>query len=330
MVKNATRVWFGGVAVVLGVAMVFAIVNAVEAGSSGAKKEKSDKKGYLGVFMQELDGDVREGLDLDVESGVLISGVEKGGPADEAGLADGDVIVAFNGQKVDDPDDLKRLVRDTKPGEKVEIEVIRDGKTKTLTLTVGEWPDDPSWLSVGDLHFNGDDFKEHIGNMVYAFSGKPRLGVEVSELNEDLAGYFKTKAGQGVLVLDVDEESVAGDAGVKAGDVIVKVGEEEVKSVDALRESVGDYEEGDEFDIQVVRKGKKKTLKATMDETDTAFRWSGRPDVWMFDRHAPGGQQYRIRPPRVGVDIDEDLREELQDLREELEKMKKEIKELKK
>jgi len=324
MIKGGTRVWYGGMALVLGLAMVLTLSNAVEAGS------KKEKKGYLGVYMQELDTDVREGLDLDVKSGVLISGVEEDGPADEAGLKDGDVIVAFNGKKVDDPDDLRDLARDTEPGDKVEIEVIRDGKTKKLTLTVGEWPDDPSWLSLGDLHFDEGDIGRHIDKMVYAFSPKPRLGVEVTELNDDLAGYFKTKAGNGVLVLKVNEESVALGAGVKAGDVIVKVGDEEVSSVDELRESVEDYEEGDEFAIQVVRKGKKKTLTATMDEVESVFQWSGKPNSWGFRQHVPNVRQFHMRAPHVDLDIDDEIREQLQDLKKELDEMKKELKELKK
>jgi serine protease Do len=256
--------------------------------------------------------------------------VEDDGPADEAGLKDGDVIVAFNGKKVDDPDDLRELARDTEPGEIVEIEVIREGKTKKLTLTVGEWPDEPSWITLGDLEFDGDDVRHHLDKMVYAFSPKPRLGVEVTELDDDLASYFKTKAGTGVLVLKVNEESVALDAGVKAGDIIVKVGDEEVSSVDALRESVEDYEEGDEFAIQVVRKGKQKTLTATMDDVENVFHWSGKPNSWNFRQPMPNVQKFHMRAPHVNLDIDDELREELEEMKKELKEMKKELKELKK
>lgn len=324
MVQGHRHVWYGGLAVVLALAMVIALADAVTAGSG------KEKKGYLGVFMQELDENVREGLDIDVKNGVLISGVEEDSPADEAGLKDGDVIVAFNGKKVDDPDDLRDLVQDTEPGEKVEIELVRDGKSKTLTLTVGEWPDESSWFSLGDLYFDEGKVGRHFDNLVYAFSPKPRLGVEVAELNDDLAGYFKTKAGDGVLVLKVNEESVAEDAGVKAGDVVVQVGDEDVSSVDELRESVEDYEEGDEFAIHVIRKGKKKTLTATMDEVESAFHWSGKPYVWNYRQHVPKVHKYRMRVPRVELDIEDDLREELEEMKKELKEMKKELEELKK
>jgi serine protease Do len=324
MVNRYKRAWYGGVAVVLALAAVIALADAVTAGS------EEEKKGYLGVFMQELDKDVREGLDIDVKNGVLISGVEEDSPADEAGLKDGDVIVSFNGKKVDDPDDLRDLVRDTEPGEKVEIEVMREGKSMTLTLTVGEWPEDAEWFSLGDLHFDQGNVGRHLDKMVYAFAPKPRLGVEVAELNDDLASYFKTKTGEGVLVLKVKEKSVAEGAGVKAGDVIVQVGDEDVSSADELRESVEDYEEGDEFAIQVVRKGKKKALTATMDEVENAFSWSGEPNVWKFKRHMPKMYKYHMRTPHVELDVDDDVREELEEMRKELKEMKKELKELKK
>jgi serine protease Do len=324
MVKNATGVWYTGLTIALAVIVVLGLSSAVTAGSKDADK------GYLGVYMQQLDKDISEGLNIEVDKGVLISGVESGGPADEAGLEDGDVIVEFAGKPVNDPDDLRDLARDTEPGEKVEVKVIRDGETKTITLTVGDWPEESSWFSMGDLHFDDQDFGSHINKMVYAFSGKPRLGVEITELNEDLAGYFKTKPGDGVLVLEVNEESVAEAAGVKSGDVILEVGEETVTTVDELRESLEDFEEGDEFPILVVRSGKKKTLTATMDETENVFHWSGDSQLHGYQNFIPKMHQFRVDTPHIEMMVDDDMREELDELKKELKEMKKELKELKK
>lgn len=324
MVKNATRVWYAGLAIAVAVIVVLGLSSAVTAGSKDAKK------GYLGVYMQELDKDIREGLNIDVDNGVLISGIENGGPADEAGLEDGDVIVEFAGKPISDPEALRDLARDTEPGEEVEVKVVRDGETKTFTLTVGDWPDDTSWFSMGDLHFDDQDFGAHVNKMVYAFAGKPRLGVEIAELNDDLAAYFKTKPGDGVLVLEVKEESVADAAGVKSGDVILEVGEEKVTSVDELRESLEDFEEGDEFPILVVRSGKKKTLTATMDEAENVFHWSGQPQLHGFNNNLQNLYRYRVSVPHVEILDDEDLRDQLDEMKKELNEMKKELKELKK
>ena len=324
MAKNATRVWYGGLTIALAVIVVIGLSSAVVAGSKDAGK------GYLGVYMQELDKDIREGLNIEVDDGVLISGVESGGPADEAGLEDGDVIIEFAGKPISDPEALRDLARAAEPGEKVEVKVVRDGEIKTFTLTVGDWPDDTSWFSLGDLHFDDHDFGGHVNNMVYAFSGKPRLGVEIAELNDDLAKYFKTKPGDGVLVLEVKEESVAEEAGVKSGDVILEVGEEKVTSVDELRESLEDFEEGDEFPILVVRSGKKKTLTATMDEAENVFQWSGKPQLQHYYNKMPKMHRFRVESPRVEIFMDDELREELDEMKTELKEMRKELEELKK
>lgn len=291
-----------------------------------------DERGYIGVYMQTLDRSHREGLDLKVDKGVLISGVEDDSPADKAGLQDGDVIVEFNGKAVDDPDALRDLVRDTKPGEKVEVVIIRDGDRKTLKLEVGERPeggtfgwssdDHPGW---GDMHwFDTDDV-----HGLRAMFGGPRLGVTAAELNDDLAGYFDTKAGDGVLVLGVADDSIAKKAGIKSGDVIQKVGDKAIGDVSDLRKALRDFDEGDQFDVTLLRKGKTQTVKATMDDQQKISLWTvGEGDGdWTVKRVR------EHRNPRVRVDVDKDrqeLHDAMNELRDEIKQLKKEIKELKK
>lgn len=326
MKGRSTGVWFGALAVALAAVLVVGLSGIVTAGS-----KDEGEKGYLGVYMQKLDNDVREGLDLEIDEGVLISGVEEGSPADEAGVEDGDVIVEFNGEKVATPEDLRDLVREAEVGEEVELKVIRDGKEKTLTLVVGEWPEDFGWLTIGDFRSGWDDVPG-IGKMFHAFTPKPRLGVEVADLNDDLAPYFKTKAGKGVLVLEVGDESVAEEAGIKPGDVIQKVGDEEVATVDELRESLEDYEEGDEVPIVVLRKGKKTTVTATMDEPWKSFQWSGKPHIEKFKiDHMPKAYRYHWKAPDIDVHMDQDdLRDDIDELKKELKELKKELEKLKK
>ena len=303
-------------------ALAVALAATAVALPGGKDKEKSAEKsrGYLGVYLQKLTSDLREGLGIDVEKGVLVSAVEDDGPAGKAGIEDGDVIVKFAGKSVASPDDLRDRVRDTKPGTEVAVELVRDGKTRSVDVTVGEQPDDLF------LSWSGDDFEwadvdwPHFPHEVRALVHMgPRLGVQAAELNDDLAGYFSAKLGEGVLVLEVSEESVAEAAGVKAGDVIQKVGDEKIGSVEDLRESVSDFEEGDEFDIALLRKGKTQTVKATMDgsgQWKTSFRV---PRVHM-DRHS-------VRGPRVRVERwdDSDLRQEMKELRREIDELKKEL-----
>jgi len=320
---DSIRNWrLGGAIVAIG-ALALIAVAAVGVLTADAGKKKSDK-GYLGVYMQELDSDVREGLDLNVSEGVLISGIMDDSPAAEAGLEDGDVIVMFDGKKVTSADDLRDFVSDTEPGTEVKINLIRDGSEATLSLTIGERPDDffisigndHSWSS-GDHSWSSGKHNIHISD----FLGGPKLGVSATDLNEGLAEYFDTKPESGVLVLEVHDDTVAEGAGVKAGDVIQKIGDDAVTSVDEMRESLGEFEEGDEFDVTVLRKGKTQTLKATMDDAGTFYSWNGKVPQIRIDRK-------HFRAPRVHVDrYDEDMREELDEMRKELDELKKELKE---
>jgi C-terminal processing protease CtpA/Prc len=318
-----SRRTLAGLAVVAAAALLLTVVTG--AGVAGSKDKD---KGYIGVYMQELDKDLRDGLDIDVKNGVLINGVENGSPADEAGIEDGDVIVEFDGKKIESTDELRKLVADAGAGDEVTVKVVRDGQTKTLKLTIGEWPDELTWHTFGDLQFEGDDWSD-FGHSVRAFMFRPQLGVQVTALNKDLAPYFKSEAGEGVLVLEVNEESVAEDAGIVAGDVIQTVDGEDVATVEGLRESVSEFEEGDKFEIVVLRNGKKKTLEATMDESATHLQWSRTPQVYRFDHNVhPRGFKKHFGP-HVEV-LRDDLSDEIEDLKKQLEEMRKELDEIKK
>jgi len=285
------------------------------------KKDKSSDHGYLGVYMQDLSRDVRRGLDLDVKKGVLISGVVEDSPAEKAGIEDGDVIVKFDGKAVTDSDDLGELVRDAEPGAKVKIELIRDGDTKTITLSLGEQPEDFGrvWndLDFGDFDFDMGDLGDHmrdIGHTVAMHVGGPRLGIHAHELKKGLADYFETDSG--VLVLDVEDESVAKDAGILPGDVVKNVAGEDVETARDIRAALDDMEKGDTFKVTVLRKGKTKTLDATMTDQEN-----------VFVRRAPRVMRHHMSNPRVHMESTEDnIREELDQLREELKELKQELK----
>lgn len=290
-------------------ALVLAVVTGAPA--------HAGERGYIGIYMQTLTQDIRDGLDLDLDHGVLVSGVEDDSPAQKAGLEDGDVIVEFDGKAVDSPNDLRDLVGEREPGARVSLVVIRDGERKTLEIELGERPE--GW-SVFDFGGKGDrwHFRDGPENSFAMFFGGPRLGVEATELNDDLAGYFDTKPGDGILVIGVRDGSVAEKAGVKSGDVIQKVGDEKVATVDDLRESLSDYEEGDQFAISVLRKGHEETLDATMDDQSVHSFWSG------------DHPRARVHVDRLR-DIDrEDIDKALDEMRGEIKTLKKEIEKLRK
>jgi C-terminal processing protease CtpA/Prc len=315
-----TRALYLSLAVVL-------LLGTSAAGAYAGKDEKSESKGYLGVYMQKLTKDIRKGLDIDVKRGVLISGVEEGSPAEEAGIEDGDVIVEFDGKAVRSPDDFRDLVAATAVGEKVKVKVIRDGDDKTIDVVVGERPEKFAWTVWDDddvLHF-----KDNVFGMVSRLMPGQRLGVKAAELNDDLASYFDTGKDGGVLVLEVEEESIAEEAGIKPGDVIREIDGEKIASIDELKHSLGEYDEGDEFEITVIRHGKKQTMSATMDEQKhVKYIRRGMP---RFDKYgAPHIEIDEFRDsPRVKK-YEDKLRKEMDELKKELKKLKKEIEELKK
>jgi serine protease Do len=304
--------------------VVIAMVAVVGVADAGAKEKKKSRSradsGYIGVYMQDLTEDVRQGLDIKVKDGVLISGVAEDSPADQAGLEDGDVITSFNGTQVSTPDELRAAVRDVKPGTEAKVALTRDGKKQTLTVTVGDRPDRQfGWFSAPDAPGRPEM------NRTFEFlAGGPRLGIQAHEITDGLGSYFNAKPGDGVLVLDVDDKSVAATAGVQAGDVVQKINDQKIGDVDDLRESISDFDEGDEFTITVLRHGKTQPLKATMDDqSDQQFSW-------VFDGRAPRADRMhrmgRVHSFSVPGPDREALREELDELREELNQLKKELK----
>jgi serine protease Do len=299
-----------------------AVLAATGAADAVAKEKKADKasttkseSGYIGVYMQDLTDDVRKGLDIKVETGVLVSGVADDSPAAKAGIEEGDVIVSFAGSGVASPDELRGVVSGFEPGADAKLEVVRDGKTKTLVVTIGERPDDETFtFEAPDVEFN---MPNH-GQMRRAFAvfAGPRLGIEAHEIEDDeLGSYFGTKSGSGVLVLDVEDESVAGKAGVKPGDIIQTIGDDTVEDVRDLRESCRDLDDGDEFTIGVLRHGKKQSLKATMDEQENAF-FSGGAPMWREFHHG-------MRAPRSPNR--NDIQRELDELKQEIREMKEQL-----
>jgi predicted metalloprotease with PDZ domain len=318
------------------VVLVAACGLATVAVAKGAKDHKDTKikrevrvtdEGYLGVYMQELTSGVRKGLDIDEDAkGVLISGVEEDSPAEKAGIKEGDVITSFNGTRVTSPDELRDAVRKADPGHDVSVEVLREGQSKTMTVTIGTRDDNDVFAMRGPGMRM--DMDAPALARAFAMVGGPRLGVQAQGIESDeLGSYFGVKSGDGVLVLGVDKGSVADKAGVQPGDVIQKVDKDAVRDVGDLRDAVRDFDEGDDFTISVLRKGKSEDLKATMDEQDHA--WAFRAP--RAPRAPRGPRWFNVTPPdrdhlRTLERRDrDDIEKQLKDLREELDNLKQQL-----
>ncbi|MDZ7376435.1 MAG: PDZ domain-containing protein [candidate division KSB1 bacterium] len=273
--KRFNSIWMIGL--ILFLIAVLTVSGAIQL--MGAEKE-AKKKGYLGVVTQELTRHQKKALKADF--GVVITEIEPNSPAERDGLMEDDVIQWVNDVKITRSSTLVRVVRGLQPGEKAKIVVIRDGKEKTITVTIGR-----ARRSESDMFFLPNPrnfFGGYRTNRAY-------LGVQLHEINEDLAQYFGVQAGEGVLILDVIKDSPAQKAGLKSGDVIVKIDGESVATPRDVQEIIAEYEEDDDVSFEIIRQNKKQSLTITLgtreDEESTIiipkrmireFRWRGNPE----------------------------------------------------
>ncbi|MDH3637435.1 MAG: DegQ family serine endoprotease [Gammaproteobacteria bacterium] len=170
-------------------------------------------RGWLGVQIQELTDDLAESLGLSSREGALVASVVKDSPAERGGLKTGDVIVNYDGQAVKRMRDLPRLVADTPAKREVRVKVWRDGENRTVAITVDAAPQSEVVARAADSEA----------------TAKPRLGVTLSALTDDLRTRYRISSNaEGVLVVDVAPDSPAGKKGVRPGDLIKRVGAEQV------------------------------------------------------------------------------------------------------
>ena len=230
------------------------LATAGEAGKPQPKNRRtvlfSGERGRLGVTVEDVTAEDVQRLKLDAETGVRVRSVEEDSPAAAAGLKEDDVVLLYQGEAVHSASQFARLVRETPVGRKVRIELSRDGATQQVDATVGDrraadrellgpglHPQIPGLpenlegqmgdalrgfrfeLDPEDAARLGDDARDEV-RRVFRSRG-PRLGIRYHELSDQLAAYFKVD--DGVLVSSVDEGSPAAKAGLRAGDVIVKL-----------------------------------------------------------------------------------------------------------
>jgi len=294
---------------------------------SWAKKSSEDKgQGYLGVYLQELTSDLKESLDLGKSvEGVLISGVVEDSPAEEAGLEDGDVIISFDGKKVYSVKKLTSLVRKTEPGNRVKIKVIRDGDDERLTVTLGEKSSSISY----ELLSPEKIIKLKKGKMQpfeLTFYSRPKMGVAIQDLTEQLGEYFGVKEGEGVLITEVIEGSPAEEAGLKAGDVILEIDGRKVEDTGELFKAISEKEKGDRVELEVLRNKRPKKFSLTLKEEE----WSKEFIENIEKIKILPKKLDRIKIPEIPeIDIRKEYSLDEKKLKQELKELKKELEELK-
>jgi serine protease Do len=175
-------------------------------------------RGYLGVIIQDVTPALAPQFDLKENHGAIISEVEPNGPADKAGLKDGDVIVKFNGDQIADSRELQLDVAGAKPNSQVSVQILRNGDEKTLDVTVKPQP------GTEQLAEDGSQNSDDTGTL---------NGVAVSDLNQQARQQFNIPDGvNGALITQVDPNSASAQAGLQAGEVIESINRHPVSTAD--------------------------------------------------------------------------------------------------
>jgi serine protease Do len=312
--------------------------------AKSVEKVEPSENGWLGVEIQELTPELREVLELGEDTrGVLVAAVSEGSPADKAGIGKGDVIVALDTKDVEDTSGLVRLVSKRKPGDVVTIRILREGQKKAIKVTLGRQPKGaeeefairlpksklPEEREGRDLEIPDNELPnleslpplEHFKLEV----NRGRLGVNVVDLNPELGSYFG--ATKGALVTEVMKDTAAEEAGIKAGDVIVKADGKPVGNREELIRVLSKREVGDKVELVVLRKGKEMKLSATLEE-GPFMAWvqgmkkkgSSIPNRYI----TPGVERFKGNT-EVRRRID-DLSREMDALREKLDKLNEDLK----
>jgi C-terminal processing protease CtpA/Prc len=244
--------------------------------------ENFPRGGYrLGVVLADPDGDGQ---------GVEITEVEPNSPADKAGLQQGDVVVKLDGKNVETPQDIREELRNLNEAREIDVEILRGGQPMNLKVT----PEKRRFM--------------------HAFSfGRPYIGVNLQNLDGDLAEYFKVDPNAGVLITRVQSDGPAAEAGIRSGDILTHINGKKVSDAESATELIGE--------------GDSETIEVTVLRHGSEMKMTVRPQKReMFD---PSQMEHlkeipqMLNSPEFKSEMDS-LKDQMQDLKRELEGLRKE------
>jgi serine protease Do len=196
-------------------------------------------RGYIGVYLGEAKLEVLEAMAVN-EQGVFVTKVIPDSPAEKAGLEDGDLITSFAGEEITSVDQLRWLAASTQPGTKIDLDIIRDGKGKKMSLKLAERP-------------SQEEMPVRIELPPEEETETSILGIKVRDISDKIKEEYGVK--NGILVEEVEPGSMADKAGIMVGDVIVKVNKTPITNVKELKRLKGDLEKADVVLFQINRRG---------------------------------------------------------------------------
>ena len=236
----------------------------------GISSEDSGKSSYLGVDIADISSDRLGALKLKEEQGVEVTMVDQDAPAGKAGIKEHDVILTMNGTAVESKSQLQRMIHETPAGRLITLGLSRDGQPLTVKVQLADRRSEFPRIAKGkdsDYHFeipplpNMDFDVPNIG-VVYVHSSM-RSGLMVENLTPQLGEFFGAKNGNGVLIRSVERGSRGDKAGLHAGDIIVRVGDQFIHDTSDFTHALHSRSAGT-VNVEVIRDKKTQTLTLTL------------------------------------------------------------------
>ncbi|HEV2490037.1 MAG TPA: PDZ domain-containing protein [Candidatus Acidoferrales bacterium] len=232
--------------------------------------ELGDDTGWLGVEIGEVTADEAKDMKLPETRGVLVSDVVAESPAAKAGLKAKDVVLEYDGTPVEGTVQFRRLVRETPPGRTVNLTVMRDGHETKVSVQMGDSArniESRLRMVMPSRPFN---FKFTMPELMLGRT--PTLGIEAEDLSGQLGEFFHVPGGEGVLVREVNADTPAAKAGLKAGDVITKVDSNAVKSLGELRDQLRGKRDQKSVTLTIIREGAEKSISVGIEPPPAPHR----------------------------------------------------------
>jgi S1-C subfamily serine protease len=236
------------------------------------------------------------------QKGAVVRDVDPAGPAAKAGLKPGDVIVKVEDKDVANFDNLRKALTDHKPGDKLSVTVMRDGKEKKLSVTLAPRRPRPSVGGSGGPPREG---------------GQAFLGIMTQPLTPETKSQFNVDANEGVVVTEVGPGTPASKAGIRRGDVITKVEGKAIANPEELRDAVRTVRPGQDLTLSVARGGKSQDIKVRPEEASGDMRFG-----------LPAAPQGLGRAPFEGLPTFGEDRQTIQRLEQRIQELEKRVRDL--
>ena len=226
----------------------FAIpINVVKQVTEQLRESGRVVRGFLGIWFSELNRDIAEAKDLDITKGIIVNQVMEDSPAEEAGIQQGDVVVAFDGKEIESDSQFQFMVAGTEPGKTIDLEIIRDGKRKSVSVVLGE-------RDTEEVAQAEDEEEE------------PWLGLTVESTSGNFARQHNINEDSGVVVVGVEPGSPADDKGLRPTDVILEVDNQKIDGASDYRKVSRELKDRGKAILFLVKRGERTFYSALKPE----------------------------------------------------------------